>query len=163
MKVCKNISWLNWWKRKAFCIWRWAHNTWPAKLYLSSVWKLASLSKCAQEHFYFTKASKNNMMLLAALRNLQLKVMGISKSKLCLFYTANIRSVLEYCIRSFFILLNNSQKEAFEKIQILGTQIILPDEINYFYFLLISNLSVSELMMFSETRCLKLLLKDIHH
>jgi hypothetical protein len=61
----------------------------------------------------------------------QLKRLGISFEKLTLFYVSNIRSVLTYCITSFFSYLNKSQKYDLERVQSLCSKIILPEVEDY--------------------------------
>jgi hypothetical protein len=88
---------------------------------------------------------------------LQLKRMGISKEKLCLFYTSNIRSILTYCIPAFFGFLSNRHKETLESIQKLCTKIILPNEKDYLKRLTI--LQLPDLKLFSEELCHRHFLK----
>jgi hypothetical protein len=61
----------------------------------------------------------------------QLKRIGVSSEKLCMFYVANIRSVLTYCISAFYSLLSSKQMEALERTQRICTKIILPDVSSY--------------------------------
>ena len=57
---------------------------------------------------------------------LQLKRLGVAVDKLCLFYTANIRSILTYCIPSFYGFLCKFQLDRLERVQRLSTKIMLP-------------------------------------
>lgn len=79
---------------------------------------------------------------------LQLKRVGVSHDKLCLFYTANIRSVLTYCIPAFYSLLTATQINSLERVQRLCTKIILPATISYSERLAI--LCIPMLSVFSE-------------
>ena len=82
---------------------------------------------------------------------LQLKRMGVGTSKLCLFYLANIRSVLTYAIPAFYSLLTKCQLESLERMQKLCTKIILPDIESYHERLGI--LKIPELCDFSRQLC----------
>ena len=75
--------------------------------------------------YVIDKASKRFYALL------QLKRLGVSTEKLALFYVSNIRSVLVYCIASFFSQLNDKQKESLERVQSLCSKIILPNIESY--------------------------------
>jgi hypothetical protein len=57
---------------------------------------------------------------------LQLKRFGVSCDKLVLFYVANIRSILTYCIPAFFPMLTDIQLKSLERFQKLCTRVILP-------------------------------------
>ena len=69
--------------------------------------------------YVIDKASKRFYALL------QLKRLGVSTEKLALFYVSNIRSVLVYCIASFFSQLNDRRKEGLDRVQSLCSKIIL--------------------------------------
>ena len=57
----------------------------------------------------------------------QLKRLGVAREKLSMFYIANVRSVLVYCISAFYSLLSTRQLDSLERTQKLCTKIILPD------------------------------------
>ena len=56
----------------------------------------------------------------------QFKKLGISLDKPSMFYVANVRSVLVYCIAAIFIFLNNTTINSLERFQKLRTSNILP-------------------------------------
>ena len=56
----------------------------------------------------------------------QFKKLDFSQDKPSLFYVANVRSVLVYCIAAIFILLNDTTINSLERFQKLRTSIILP-------------------------------------
>ena len=89
-----------------------------------------------------TKAKKRFFSLV------QLKKLGVSQDKLSLFYIANIRSVLVYCIAAIFSLLNDTQLNSLERFQKLCTSIILPHIEHYTDRLEI--LKIPELRTFSK-------------
>ena len=89
-----------------------------------------------------TKAEKRFFSLV------QLKKLGVSQDKLSLFYIANIRSVLVYCIAAIFSLLNDTQLNSLEQLQKLCTSIILPHIEHYTYRL--ESVKIPELRTFSK-------------
>ena len=89
-----------------------------------------------------TKAKKRFFSLV------QLKKLGVSQDKLSLFYIANIRSVLVYCIAAIFSLLNDTQLNSLEQLQKLCTSIILPHIEHYTYRL--ESVKIPELRTFSK-------------
>ena len=100
-----------------------------------------------EEHTnYITNKAKTRFYAL-----LQLKRMGIAQEKLCLFYTANVRSVLTYCMPAFYSLLTAKQINEIEKIQRQCTKIILPAILSYNERLEI--LGIPELSDFSLELC----------
>ena len=74
--------------------------------------------------------------------------MGVAFDKLSLFYVANIRSALTYCIPAFYSMLTDSQITSLEKFQKLCTKVILPHVDEYLERLAI--LHFPELAIFSE-------------
>ena len=70
---------------------------------------------------YATSKAKTRFFSLV-----QFKKLDFSQDKPSLFYVANVRSVLVYCIAAIFILLNDTTINSLERFQKLRTSIILP-------------------------------------
>ena len=56
----------------------------------------------------------------------KLKRLGVNQAKLCLFYNANVRSVLCYASPAFYTLLSVKQKQSLKSVRRYAMRIILP-------------------------------------